>query len=208
MSTCGDYHWEIEAPVTPARVLFVCTGNLCRSPMAAGLAQAALGEDGRVVFRSAGFVKAGRPATREAVKVMAELGVDLSRHRSALVKDAIVSNPDLIICMTCQHLRSTVDLKPSLLARTFTIAELVDLCDRYGGRDENQPLGDYLEQIGSSRNLAELSRSSGKGDISDPIGKPLAAYQQCANELRKLTRSIVGNLWLRSSNKLINVDEK
>jgi len=195
MSTIGDYHWVIEAPMTPARVLFVCTGNLCRSPMAAGLAQAALGDDGRVIFRSAGFVKAGRPATREAVKVMAELGVDISRHRSALVKDAIVSNPDLIICMTCQHLRSTVDLKPSLLARTFTFAELVDLCERYGARAESQPLAGYLEHIGSSRNIAELSRSSGRGDISDPIGKSLAAYQQCAGELHKLTRSIVENLW-------------
>jgi protein-tyrosine-phosphatase len=173
----------------------VCTGNLCRSPMAAGLAQAAVGEENGVVFRSAGFVKAGRPATREAIEVMAEMGVDISEHRSALVRDVIGSKPDLIICMTRQHLRSTVELEPSLLARTFTIAELAALCQGYGTREESEPFLGYLDHIGSLRDFAELAYSSGGGDISDPIGKPLAVYRQCAGELLYLTRGIVEKIW-------------
>jgi protein-tyrosine-phosphatase len=185
----------MEPLPSPTNVLFVCTGNLCRSPMAAGLAQTALGQDSLVVFRSAGFVKAGRPPTEEAIVVMAELGLDLRAHRSSLVKDVIGTNPDLIVCMTRQHLRSTVELEPSLLARTFTLAELADLCQRHGARDKDQPLAVYLDQLRGSRKIAELARSRGPGDIPDPIGKPLPEYRRCVSQLQKLTQSIVENVF-------------
>lgn len=176
------------------KVLFVCTGNLCRSPMAAGLAQAALGEESGVVFRSAGFVKAGRPATRESIEVMAGMGVDISGHRSALVRDVIGSNPDLIICMTRQHLRSTVEIDPAIFQRTFTLAQIADVAGKHGNRSSNESVSEFLGRT-STRTILQLAQANTDGDIADPIGKPIGVYRRCASELSQLISLALASLW-------------
>jgi ribose 5-phosphate isomerase B len=162
--------------------------------MAAGLAQAAVGEENGVVFRSAGFVKAGRPATREAIEVMAEMGVDISQHRSALVRDVIGSKPDLIICMTRQHLRSTVEIDPSALSRTFTLDEIVELAERHVSRLESETASEFLGRI-SSRSISELTKANTKGDIADPIGQSIEVYRHCASELSHMVGICASLLW-------------
>ena len=185
----------IEPTATPGRVLFVCTGNLCRSPMAAGLARASLGENRGVTFRSAGFVRAGKPATREAVQVMAELGIDISQHRSSLVKDVIGSMPDLILCMTGQHLRSTVEIAPGVLSRTFTLAEIVELAAKQIERPTHESLSEFLSRVSYTRNMLQLAKANIPGDIADPIGQPIAVYRRCASELKRMIDISSTFLW-------------
>lgn len=175
------------------KVLFVCTGNQCRSPMAEGLARATSDEISGVVFRSAGFVEAGRPPTTEAIEVMADLGVDISSHRSALVKDVIGSDPDLIICMTRQHLRSTVEIEPSALSRTFTLAQIVEVA-RHGERPENESPLEFLRRR-STRNIPQLAKAHTHGDIADPIGKSIDAYRHCASKLSQMVNIASAALW-------------
>ncbi len=73
------------------RILFVCTGNTCRSPMAEGLCRSFLGHfrlQEEVEVASAGLnAMAGGPASREAVAIMAERGIDLSGHQTACLTD-------------------------------------------------------------------------------------------------------------------------
>ncbi len=90
------------------RVLFVCSGNTCRSPMAAALLRqkaAVLGLP--VTAQSAGLAAfAGDCASENAVKVMRELEIDLSDHRARLVTPYLLSECDLIVCMSESHRRA------------------------------------------------------------------------------------------------------
>lgn len=125
---------------------------------------------------------------------MAELGVDISGHRSALVRDVIVSNPDLIVCMTRQHLRSTVEMDPSALSRTFTMAQIVDLARKHGKRRPNESISEFLRQS-TTRTILELSTGNQDGDIADPIGKSIGVYRQCASQLSEMVLQASASLW-------------
>jgi protein-tyrosine-phosphatase len=81
------------------RILIVCEGNTCRSPMAAAIAGALLGSTAEV--QSAGLETSdGLPATRQAKAVMKEMGLDVSRHRSRSIRKTDLVSCDLIIAMT------------------------------------------------------------------------------------------------------------
>lgn len=94
-----------EAPTT-FNLLFVCTGNTCRSPMAAAIAEDTIRRRGwqHVTVRSAGATAgAGSPASAHAVQVAAERGLDLSKHRSRPLTGELVDWADAIIVMSDWH---------------------------------------------------------------------------------------------------------
>jgi protein-tyrosine-phosphatase len=94
------------------RVLFVCTGNTCRSPMAVGALRRALGPDAeRVVVESAGIAaREGQPATEPSVRVADEEGVDLTGHRSRRLTSELVDGADLVLVMEPSHLSAVLAL--------------------------------------------------------------------------------------------------
>ncbi len=96
----------MSAPDPLYHVLFVCTGNTCRSPLAAGALRDALGaERGRVVVSSAGVsAAAGQPATDAAIAVAARDGIDLREHRSRRATAEQVRSADLVVVMEHAHL--------------------------------------------------------------------------------------------------------
>lgn len=87
------------------KVLFVCTGNTCRSPMAEGIFRKMAEERGDEVFcQSAGIATvAGMPATDNAVTVCAEIGVDISEHRSRPISSIDIRAYDVFFVMTATH---------------------------------------------------------------------------------------------------------
>lgn len=90
----------------PRSILFVCFGNICRSPYAAVRLALALPEElrERIHIASAGFIGAGRPSPAEAVEVAASRGADLSAHRSNPLTQEAVRSADLVVVMdTIQH---------------------------------------------------------------------------------------------------------
>jgi len=124
------------------RVLFVCTGNTCRSPLAAAALRAALGEEAaRVSVESAGTgAWEGQPATRLAVDVAAEDGVDLRGHRSRRLTAPMVREADWVIVMEESHLAGVRALGADE-ARTFVLSDLagdpdLTLDDPFGGSRE------------------------------------------------------------------------
>lgn len=125
-------------------VLIVCTGNTCRSPMAERLFRAKLAEhfgcaahelEARgVSVKSAGIAAfPGGAASREAVEILAERGIDLSDHCSQPLTERLVRHADLILTMTGSHRQAVVSQWPEAAARTFLL--------RPDQRDISDPIG-------------------------------------------------------------------
>jgi L-threonylcarbamoyladenylate synthase len=153
----------------PFRLLFVCTGNTCRSPLAEVLARRALEKKGwgrRVEVRSAGVAAfPGDPASDGSRIVAREVGLDLSNHRAAAVDDDLVDWADLILTMSPHHL--TVLQRVGAGARTALITAFAE------GRDT--PLG------------------SGEG-VSDPIGGEVGRYRETREQLEELIDRVLVRL--------------
>ncbi len=87
-------------------IVFVCTGNTCRSPMAEALFKNGLSADekAKLEVKSYGLAVLGADeASQNAVAVMAECGIDISSHRSRPLTQPAVDNAKLIVCMTDSH---------------------------------------------------------------------------------------------------------
>jgi len=122
------------------RIVFVCTGNTCRSPMAAAIARKLLAERGQTengvetVIESAGVATGdGLPASPEAVEVIAEMGGDLRSHRSRGLTREIVARADFVLAMTGSHLDRAKELSPENAGRMELIDPSGDVPDPIGG---------------------------------------------------------------------------
>ena len=140
------------------KVLVVCTGNTCRSPMAEGWLNHKLAGKGWVA-ESAGVAGwGGGCASSEAVAVMREIGIDISSHRNRAITRALVNEAAIILAMTDGHRREIERHFPEAaakvrLVKSFGAAPAEDVADPFGAsadvyrhvRDELvRALGDFL----------------------------------------------------------------
>ncbi|MEC9440674.1 MAG: hypothetical protein VYE40_06230 [Myxococcota bacterium] len=134
------------------RIAFVCTGNICRSPMAVALAKPIFEERGiSVVIISGGTLGLiNRPAASNAVAAVADLGLDLKSHRSQAAQPALMRMADHIVVMAPRHKQELVARDPGLSPK------IVQLWDFYPEDAEDAPLD----------------------QIDDPVGKDLEAFRQ------------------------------
>ena len=137
-------------------VLFVCTGNICRSPMAEGLFRHVTRgrNEFRVMSAGVGAVE-GLPPSEHAVRALRELGIDISKQRSRMLTPEIVDEADYIFGMTHSHVDTILILYPQAAEKTFLLREFDETLDAY------------------------------ENDICDPIGGSLETYRACRDQIEQ-----------------------
>ncbi len=143
-------------------ILFVCTGNVCRSPMAEALMDKLARARGDIRCVSAGIgALDGQPATDTAVEVMNELGVNLQHHRSLALRAGMIEQADYVFTMTQQQQDVLHALYPEAAEKIFLLCEFQDL------------------SVGENR------------DIADPIGASVDVYRRTRDQIREALPSML-----------------
>src|SRR5437879_8642651 len=139
----------------------VCTGNACRSPMAAAILQQRLAERGvEARVKSAGTMPWSSGATGPAVEVMREHGLDISGHENRQVTRELMEEADLVLGMTRDHVSIAIARSPSARGRTFLVGELARLGAEVGPRRATEQPAKWAERAADARtNRRPLGRA-------------------------------------------------
>src|SRR3989441_3388366 len=156
-------------------ILFVCTGNVCRSPMAEGLFQHAMKGRGDFHVLSAGVGAIdGQPPSAYAVAALRELGIDVSQQRSRMLTAELVEEADYIFGMTHGHVDAINLLYPQASEKTFLLREFDETLDVFE-KDIPDPIGGSYEVYRECRDQIEQGIASMLKFIDQTVGGADAA---------------------------------
>lgn len=153
------------------KIMFICTGNICRSAMADWLMKKKLEEKNmqNVEVCSSGiFAMKDDISTDEAIEVMEEYGVNLKQHRATPTQKSNIEQMDLVLCMTLSHKQTLINSYPNMKEKIYTLKE-------YVGMSENGI------------------------DIKDPWGYGLATYRFCTAEIDTALDKLIEKIQNESS---------
>ena len=154
---------ESAAMSAPKHVLFVCTGNTCRSPLAEGLfRQATVGRTDFTVSSAGIAATKGTPASRETQHILKQRGAPLTGFKSRPVTATILQAATHVFAMTTGHIAALETRFPEHAAKLFLVREFAGMTDKRHGTD-----------------------------VPDPIGMGIAAYEEVAKLLDAAIPSII-----------------
>jgi protein-tyrosine phosphatase len=178
-------------------ILTVCTGNICRSPLAEQLLRLRLAPL-PVVVRSAGtYDLEGEPMTPESARLAAGLGVpaeDSASHRSHHLTERDLVSPDLVLTMTRAHRRAVVELAPARVRTAFTVREFARLASAVpegelraaaeaAGPDARERVRAAAHTVAAYRGIAQPLDDLADDDVIDPFRQSWQTYELSAAQL-------------------------
>jgi len=154
---------DVDRVTQKKTVLFVCTGNSCRSVMAEYLLKAKVQDRDDVEVASAGTgVYLQSTASSETIGVLQEEGLDAAEHLAQPVNTILLKKSDLIIVMTRNHRAQVLDRVPGVEKRVYLLKEFI----------------------------SNTSGSEEQLDLADPIGKPRSSYRECLTVIKESIHKI------------------
>ena len=150
--------------VSIKKILVVCTGNACRSPMAEGFLKKSLkSEDGFEIVSVGITAVSGFQPTKEAIEAMKEEGIDISSYASKPFTNNVAQSADIILVMSEVHKNFILHNIPDLRNKVFLYKEFADIPDQ----DKS---------------------------IMDPIGQPLSTYRVVRDQIKQATETIISRI--------------
>ncbi|GIP19035.1 protein-tyrosine-phosphatase [Paenibacillus montaniterrae] len=193
------------------RILFLCTGNTCRSPMAEAFLKGLAHEKGLILaVRSAGISTVdGLPVSTNSKHALERRGIQHQGSSVAMNEEAL-HWADLILTMTTSHKREVMRRYPEVMDKLYTLkeyaymddqlqAKLNELEELYSELQMQQLLGQPIDEEKRKR-AQKLELSMPSFDIADPFGGSQSIYDACADELEDAIFKLVDKLLaIRSS---------
>ncbi|PFG30666.1 low molecular weight phosphatase family protein [Paramicrobacterium agarici] len=177
------------------QVLTVCSGNICRSPMAEQLLRARLSDDDKLAFSSAGTVAlSGAPMDERAAQLATEHGsVDAEQQIARELSLEMVRDADLILAMARDHRRAIVEALPRAVRKTFTIREFarivsslnvdeLTLAMEQAGTDASARFEAAIQLAAGERGMFPSDEPS-DDDVVDPYRRDDATYRTSTDQL-------------------------
>ena len=184
-------------------ILTVCTGNICRSPLAELLLRTRLGDlDPRVASAGTRGLP-GAPMTSEAAHIARALGVpdaETDAHRSRFLTEQHLVTPDLILAMTRAHRRAVAELAPSRLRSAFTIREFARLAQAVPESElrtaaataatPGEKVRAAASVLASYRGLVPPPDDPDEDDVVDPYRQPWETYLLSTHQLEPAVTAV------------------
>lgn len=178
-------------------ILTVCSGNICRSPLAEQLLRAGLADVPGVRVSSAGTVgMIGSPMDRQSAELAARFGVtDADAHVARELNAQHVGDAQLVFAMSREHRRAVVEFEPRAARRTFTIREFARITAEITDEDlapvAALPLSDAPARLNAAvgvvaamRGMVGPAGSPDDDDVIDPYRRTADVYEQTGRELQ------------------------
>ncbi|CAI3802833.1 arsenate reductase/protein-tyrosine-phosphatase family protein [Pseudarthrobacter sp. MM222] len=183
------------------RILTVCTGNICRSPVAERMLQAGLDavRSGTFLVASAGTLAVvGAPVQLPSARIIESRGGRPDGFAARQLTPEMLRGADIVLTMTASHRSAVVRLEPSALKRTFTIREFARMLKALEERDAGPaPDADLVtwwkalpQRAAAVRHLA-LVNDAADNDVADPYRLGPEAYQRMEDELAPAVLTIL-----------------
>ena len=173
-------------------LLFVCTGNICRSPTAQLLAAARLPAEHFRVHSAGTYGLHGYPIEPAAARLLAERGIACESFRARRLDVELVEQADLVLTATREHRTAVVTLVQGALRRTFTLREFARLVEHVGELPPGHPADRARALVAAA--AAQRGRvwvPPAEEDVADPYGLGGAAYERA---LAEITQALEGPL--------------
>lgn len=183
------------------QILFVCEGNVCRSPLAAALTAVGLhGSATPIQVRSAGTTAlVGQPADPQISELAARLGADLAAHRATQLGTDLLANSQLVLTATRAIRSATVEIYAPAVQYTFTLRQFAriiqtDLAGAQVTPAQFQSVSSLRRFVSKQRWQAAEPADPAHDDIVDPYRRSLAVHEQAVRELLPAVNLLVGSL--------------
>jgi protein-tyrosine phosphatase len=198
VSTDAEHRLPVQMNLANFAVLFLCTGNICRSPMGERLLAARIGAAPITVTSAGTHGLVGHPMDRPSALVLRELGGDPTGHSGRRLTPALIDAADLVLTAQGEHCSIVLREQPRALRKTFTMREFGRLgvgMERLEHPLDADRLRARVAQVAGRRGQL-APPAPGADEIGDPYGAPLPAVRACGAQIDAAVRAILAALGL------------